>query len=254
MSTQLGEAGAGARKIGMRRMIRVSIAIFACFIAGAILTYIPRLFIHRSLFFFALGLFIWGTGLGLLILAVYEAIFDKELDKQLDKAFKGAQAEVKVSEFLQGLPYGYAVINDLECPMGNIDHIVLGPTGMFMIETKSHKGIITLSRDERILLHNHLPFEKNVLKQMFNQLFWLRDELNYMGKKAPFIYALMVFTDAVVDVDKPIKNVSIINKDCLIEHITTKGGKLKHEDLRLAFYRLIKLNRRNEKNKTVRLK
>lgn len=250
MSTQIGEAGAGARKMGMRRIIRVSMAIIACFIAGAILTYIPRFFIHRSLLLLALGIFIWGVGLGLLILAVYEAVFDKELDKQLDKAFIGAQAEVKVSEFLQGLPYGYAVFNDSECPMGNIDHIVVGLTGVFMIETKSHKGIITLSKDEKILLHNHLPFEKNVLKQIFSQLFWLREELNYMGKGAPFIHALMVFTDAVVDVDRPIKNVSIINKDSLIEHITTKGGKLKHEDLRLVFYRLVKLNRKSEKTKS----
>ena len=51
---------------------------------------------------------------------------------------KGGNAEVKVGRALETLRHeGYVVMHDLERGMaGNIDHLVSGPTGVFMIETK----------------------------------------------------------------------------------------------------------------------
>ncbi|WP_084062218.1 nuclease-related domain-containing protein [Desulfofundulus thermosubterraneus] len=44
--------------------------------------------------------------------------------------------------------------------MGNIDHIMVGPTGVFVIETKSHFGEITFSPDGNLLLDGK-PLEKD---------------------------------------------------------------------------------------------
>lgn len=62
----------------------------------------------------------------------------------------GAVGEEKVAQVLEGLGNSYHIINDLYCPSqrGNFDHIVLGQNGVFLIETKNHKGIIKCNGDD----------------------------------------------------------------------------------------------------------
>jgi len=61
----------------------------------------------------------------------------------------GAEGEEKVAEYLSLLDEKYSVIHDVVLPgrIGNIDHIVLGPNGIFVVETKNHKGYITCNGD-----------------------------------------------------------------------------------------------------------
>lgn len=61
----------------------------------------------------------------------------------------GAEGEERVAQVLESLGTSYHVINDLHLPgqRGNFDHIVLGPNGVFLIETKNHKGIISCNGD-----------------------------------------------------------------------------------------------------------
>ena len=54
---------------------------------------------------------------------------------------KGIQGEKMVVEALAPLDNSYVLINDVLLPerKGNIDHILVGPNGVFAIETKSYK-------------------------------------------------------------------------------------------------------------------
>ncbi len=67
------------------------------------------------------------------------------LNKQKTKLRKGLEGEQILGKFLeeQLMPYKYQVIHDLVCKNGektfNIDHVVIGPTGIFSIETKYWK-------------------------------------------------------------------------------------------------------------------
>lgn len=63
---------------------------------------------------------------------------------------KGDMGEKIVSDYLKDLPKGYYVFNDLTIPngKGNIDHLVIGPTGIFLIETKHFSGSFQISGDE----------------------------------------------------------------------------------------------------------
>jgi hypothetical protein len=50
---------------------------------------------------------------------------------------KGATGEEAVGRVLGSLPPEYVVTHDLEMPgEGNVDHLVRGPTGVFLVETK----------------------------------------------------------------------------------------------------------------------
>ena len=63
---------------------------------------------------------------------------------------KGAEGEMVVSEYLNELSRKYIILNDVNLPghYGNIDHIVLGPTGIFVIETKNFSGSYIIDDDQ----------------------------------------------------------------------------------------------------------
>jgi hypothetical protein len=53
---------------------------------------------------------------------------------------RGAEGERKVGAVLEGLGPGWHVLHDVSLGRGNIDHVLVGPAGVFTIETKSHRG------------------------------------------------------------------------------------------------------------------
>ena len=63
---------------------------------------------------------------------------------------KGAKGEATVFKYLKQLPNQYILLNDLNLPdtFGNIDHVVLGPNGIFTIETKNFKGSYVVEKDQ----------------------------------------------------------------------------------------------------------
>lgn len=63
---------------------------------------------------------------------------------------KGARGERIVASVLNDLPQNFYVFNDLKLPIqkGNIDHVILGPTGIFTIETKNYSDSFTIDGDK----------------------------------------------------------------------------------------------------------
>jgi hypothetical protein len=57
---------------------------------------------------------------------------------------RGWRGESVVQRILKELePSGYRIINHLDIGRGDVDHVVVGPTGTFAIETKNHVGRFT---------------------------------------------------------------------------------------------------------------
>lgn len=65
-----------------------------------------------------------------------------ELERERESMRKGAVGEKSVALTLSKLPDEFRVVNDVATPTGNLDHVVIGPTGVFVIETKNWRGII----------------------------------------------------------------------------------------------------------------
>lgn len=53
---------------------------------------------------------------------------------------KGAEGEERTARLLDRLPPGFTVLHDLPMPRSraNVDHVVVGPTGVFTVETKAY--------------------------------------------------------------------------------------------------------------------
>jgi Nuclease-related domain len=64
--------------------------------------------------------------------------------------FVGKRGEVAIAEALKALPNDYMLLNDLMLPdgRGNVDHLVMGPNGLFVIETKNYSGFLKCVGDD----------------------------------------------------------------------------------------------------------
>jgi hypothetical protein len=109
----------------------------------------------------------------------------------------------------------HEVLHDVDNPYGNIDHLVISrQAGIFMVETKSHRGTITTTERE-ILLNGHAP-EKNFVAQSLRNSYWVCDEAERVIGQKPWIAAVVVFTNAFVKAGKPVKGVRVTNKKYLL--------------------------------------
>jgi Nuclease-related domain len=85
-----------------------------------------------------------GAEVGLLVGMFVISRYVLPLVEQRDR---GARAEEQVGRLLEDLPRErWEVIHDATLGRGNVDHIVLGPAGVFTVETKSHPGPIKIGR------------------------------------------------------------------------------------------------------------
>jgi hypothetical protein len=73
----------------------------------------------------------------------------------------GIQGEERVAELLAELePEGYRAIHDLDVGRGDADHVLVGPTGVFVIETKEWQGRFYPRRGR--LMFNQRPADEVV--------------------------------------------------------------------------------------------
>ncbi len=98
------------------------------------------------------------VGFALLMLAGLLAWVLVHSRQRLQNFLKGARGEEEVARILSYLPVGYSVFHGVSLAParlmgapGDIDHVVLGPTGVFAIETKNWSGRLSL-RDGQLLL------------------------------------------------------------------------------------------------------
>lgn len=72
---------------------------------------------------------------------------NRKLEPQIDRWLQGARGEERVGAVLDGLAAdGWMAIHDVSLGRGNVDHVLVGPGGVFAIETKSQRGRIGVDR------------------------------------------------------------------------------------------------------------
>jgi nuclease-like protein len=78
---------------------------------------------------------------------------------------RGAHGERRTARLLDRLTGdGYVVFHDLAVPgntSANIDHMVIGPSGVFVIDSKQWTGSVHQSAD-RLAWHNHYPLDRTL--------------------------------------------------------------------------------------------
>lgn len=201
-ATVKNKAGSSTRKMQKSRFID-GMAV----IAGILL--LTFLFSNYSQ---SIGTYGKGTLLvvfaGFVVAVKYLEKIGLEKAKRSKDAERGAEAEEAVGAILDNLPEGNFVIHDFDSGKGNIDHILIGPKGIFTLETKSHAGKVSFDGEK--LLRNGKPFEKDFLKQAWAQCYLVREILAKWGITTPLPEPIILFTKAFIEVCGNTKGIEII--------------------------------------------
>jgi hypothetical protein len=121
------------------------------------------------------------------------------LDRDRTAYHRGALGENAIASVLNALPDDFWVIHDVPAPFGNLDHVVLGPTGIFSIETKNWRGLVSADGKGELLLNNR-RLDKPYIRQFVSRVLHVRDNIRRLANDPdPFYQAVFVFTSAHVD-------------------------------------------------------
>jgi hypothetical protein len=151
------------------------------------------------------------------------------LDTERAAMQRGAVGEIGVGYILQKFPDCFHVINDLTTTFGNLDHVVVGPTGVFVIDTKNWRGIVSADGKGELLL-NGKPTEKPFIRLFVARMMSVREKVQLLASSRDIFYeSVFVFTSAKVEAQwGKTGNVNCIREDQLNDYIVQKdfGGKL----------------------------
>jgi Nuclease-related domain len=126
--------GQHTRAIVRRLRLRTLVALGVLAVATALL---GRTFGLRDVRFL-------GSEVGLLV-AMFVVL--RYVMPLVDRHDRGATGEEQVGSLLDGLEgRGWHAIHDASLGNGNVDHILIGPAGVFTVETKSHPGPVRVAR------------------------------------------------------------------------------------------------------------
>ena len=147
-----------------------------------------------SLLVMSLGFVMWSLMIGL---------------KRVERFFKGARGEERVSGILKSLPASYHVFNDFNTGRVHVDHVVVGPGGVFAVETKFWKGKVTIE-DGHVLLDGQLP-DRSPVSQVLREAALVKDTLCRAGWPGPVTPVLTFASDTFNAHRATVKGVIVIN-------------------------------------------
>jgi hypothetical protein len=157
---------------------------------------------------------------------------------------KGQDGENLIIECLKKLNDNYQLINDVVLPesYGNIDHLLLGPNGVFVIETKNYNGEIICNGDE---WYNHYDGEvkismkgrpyykpgrdydiKSPSKQIKKNAAKLKQFIEKELNKKIWIEVVVVFTNPEVNLELNHPTVPILKINDVYNYIKNKKAKI----------------------------
>jgi nuclease-like protein len=111
----------------------------------------------------------------------------------------GAIGECEVAAELGRLSHEFTVFNNINTKRGNLDHVVVGPTGLFAIETKNWTGLIAANGDGE-LSRNGRPATTPHVRKFLSRTMLLRDQVLTLTRRKDWrVRAVMVFPKACVE-------------------------------------------------------
>ena len=137
----------------------------------------------------------------------------------VERRDRGATGEEHVGGLLEELAQGgWCVIHDATLGRGNVDHILIGPAGVFTVETKSHPGPVRVAR-----VHGATLAQAQAQRRAIEGVTGLQVE------------PLIVFSRAWVD--RPMarrKGVRILPARMLLGYMTKLPERLSREEIERA--------------------
>jgi len=203
----------------LRSQLRLRIAVFAATIAVAGVLAL-------------MGVWWWpATFLALGLLFVLQRLAGKGRVLDPERLRRGISGEEAVAEALAALPSSYWVMHGVATGHGDVDHVVIGPTGVFALETKAWRGSFYRRRGQ--LYSNGKPAE-HVLRQARGAAGQVRQHLLEAGIDE-WVEAVVVASRATVS-RSPLRfpNAYVVSINGVVEFITGRRRWIRSSEVLAA--------------------
>lgn len=144
-------------------------------------------------------LFLATLVLGIVVVRVFRKGFDRHV-RLAHMEEDGAVGEREFIKYTKGLPDTYTVVSDLEYAdsFGNIDHLIIGPNGLFAIDVKNWRGVVS-SDGKGELLYNGRPTDTPQVRAFTRRAMELKERIGAIVKLDPYVQCVFVFLHTRVE-------------------------------------------------------
>ena len=171
---------------------------------------------------------------------------------------QGRDGEKAVGEFLERLRgNGYLVFHDIVATGFNIDHVLIGPAGVFAVETKTwskpigREARITLDGDR--VLKDKMEPDRNPVSQAHAQANWLKQQLEESTGRMLEVFPVVLFPGWFVEpMPRPetgARQIWLLEPKALPAFLAQEPMRLNPEDAKLVGYHLSRYIRSVERER-----
>lgn len=243
MAEIIGTPGDSAQEESYRILRhRVWTAYFAVLLTGILLGWIlvgGRSATKGNVFLFLLAA---------AVISVYRVYRAMDRHARAERNWRsGAEGEVFISRLLSSLPDEFVVINDIPKRFGNIDHVVIGRTGVYLLNTKNWRGTVSADATGEILL-NGRKTDKPEVRNLERAAMDLHKKLQGLCETDYFVRGVMVFVHSKVNADfTTTKHVHCLAEDHLLDYLENKrfAGRLTAHDVHRIKDAVLKIAKSN---------
>lgn len=168
----------------------------------------------------------------------------------------GIEGEKAVGQFLERLrENGYHVFHDLIGTGFNVDHVLIGPAGVFTIETKTwskpSRGEAKIRFDGEQLLTGGRNPERNPVVQARAQSSWLKGLLAESTGRNYDVFPVVVFPGWFIEQSNDcLRNIWVLEPKALTKFLANAPQKLEPDEVKLASFHLSRFIRSNEQGRS----
>lgn len=169
--------------------------------------------------------------------------------RQLRLASEGEKA---VGQFLERLREdGYQVFHDLIGTDFNVDHILIGPAGIFTIETKTWskpiRGEAKIKFDGEVLSVAGLEPDRNPVIQAHAQTAWIKSLLTESTGRNLYVFPVVLFPGWFIDQPEgSMRRLWALEPKALPKFLENAPQRLTPEEIKLASFHLSRFIRSSE--------
>lgn len=181
----------------------------------------------------ALGRYaVWFAGAFALCVVTTAVLWRKGL-RRVESYFKGARGEERVAAVLETLPSSWHVFHDFVAGGHHVDHVLVGPTGVYAIETKNWRGRVTLEGGEMIV--DGRLADRQPLVQTQRQADAVKAAIRKAGLECEVVPVLCLASDTFVERIRSVGRTTVLNASCAAEWILGGQGRCSASEIaRLA--------------------
>jgi hypothetical protein len=167
----------------------------------------------------------------------------------------GAEGEKAVGQYLERLrAKGYDVFHDLVAPGFNVDHVLIGPAGVFTVETKTWskpaRGEARISFDGEQLVAGSLTPDRNPVIQARAQASWLKNLLLESTGRKFDVMPVVLFPGWFIEQSASSRReIWVLEPKALPAFLEQEQMRLERDDASLAAFHLSRFIRSVERDR-----